>query len=217
MTLTIAIMQPYFMPYAGYFRLMEAADLFVFYDCVQFPRRGWVHRNKFTRVDGSAEWLTLPLAKSDRDSTRIIDLQWADNAEAEWKKRMAEFPALSGNSPLLSAAQTLSGSPCEYIMNGLRIVCKALDIECEFTTSSTLGLPDSPKGQDRILAIAQHYKATRYINAPGGRELYDNQAFADKGIELSFLSDYKGKSGSILERLLTEPAGVIAQEMRSNF
>ena len=45
-------MQPYFVPYAGYFRLFAASDLFVIYDCVQFPRRGWVHRNKMFAADG---------------------------------------------------------------------------------------------------------------------------------------------------------------------
>jgi hypothetical protein len=44
---TVAVMQPYFMPYAGYFRLFCAADVFVMFDCVQFRRRGWVHRNRF--------------------------------------------------------------------------------------------------------------------------------------------------------------------------
>ena len=43
---TVAIMQPYFIPYAGYFRLFTGADLFVVCDDVQFPRRGWLHRNK---------------------------------------------------------------------------------------------------------------------------------------------------------------------------
>ena len=47
---TMAIMQPYFIPYAGYFRLFAASDLFVIYDCVQFPRRGWVHRNKLIEM-----------------------------------------------------------------------------------------------------------------------------------------------------------------------
>src|SRR5437016_2188558 len=61
---TVAIMQPYFLPYAGYFRLFAASDLFVIYDCVQFPRRGWVHRNRLTDARGLERWLTLPLEKA---------------------------------------------------------------------------------------------------------------------------------------------------------
>jgi WbqC-like protein family len=57
--LTVAIMQPYFLPYAGYSRLFAATDLFVVYDCVQFPRRGWVHRNRLVNTAG-AERSSLP-------------------------------------------------------------------------------------------------------------------------------------------------------------
>ena len=61
---TIAVMQPYFVPHAGYFRLFAASDLFVVFDCVQFPRRGWVHRNRLPDAQGRARWLTLPLSKA---------------------------------------------------------------------------------------------------------------------------------------------------------
>ena len=61
---TVAVMQPYFIPYAGYFRLFAASDLFVIYDCVQFPRRGWVHRNRLLDRSGKLRWLTLPLDRA---------------------------------------------------------------------------------------------------------------------------------------------------------
>jgi hypothetical protein len=77
--LTIAIMQPYFFPYAGYFRLLAASDLFVIYDCVQFPRRGWVHRNKLLDASGEARWLTLPLEKAPQ-SVLIQDLRFPPDA-----------------------------------------------------------------------------------------------------------------------------------------
>ena len=73
---TVAVMQPYFMPYAGYFRLFAAADVFVLFDCVQFPRRGWVHRNRFATAAGHLDWLTLPLLKCPRE-TRIDELAFA--------------------------------------------------------------------------------------------------------------------------------------------
>src|SRR5436190_8297403 len=89
--LTVAIMQPYFFPYAGYFRLFAASDLFVIYDCVQFPRRGWVHRNKLLDAAGNAEWLTLPLVPAPRD-VLIRDLQFPPDAAAEFARRLRRFP-----------------------------------------------------------------------------------------------------------------------------
>ncbi len=214
----IAIMQPYFMPYAGYFRLMEAADLFVIYDCVQFPRRGWVHRNKLTDGRGNKEWLTLPLEKSDRDATRIMDLQFAEHAQDAWSMRMHAFPVFqqSDNVHLLKAVRDLIGTPCDYIIHGLHTVCDMLGISCEFIKSSTLALPAELKNQDRILAIAEHFSAKTYINAPGGRELYEPSAFSARGIDLHFQPDYRGDVTSIVERLLREPANSLAQEIRAN-
>src|SRR3979411_2469618 len=77
----VAIMQPYFIPYAGYFRLFAASDLFVIYDCVQFARRGWVHRNRLVDRGGTERWLTLPLQKAPRD-VLIRDLRFAPDAAA---------------------------------------------------------------------------------------------------------------------------------------
>ena len=80
-------------PYAGYFRLFAAADVFVAFDCVQFPRRGWVHRNRFAASHGGLDWLTLPLRKCGRD-TRIDELRFADDAPTA--AGVAGYAALSG-------------------------------------------------------------------------------------------------------------------------
>lgn len=69
----IAIMQPYWMPYAGYHRLFVASDLFVIYDDVQFTKGGWIHRNII-----NGKWHTLPIERP-RLGTKINDLQWQKN------------------------------------------------------------------------------------------------------------------------------------------
>src|SRR6478736_5469653 len=93
MSHTVAIMQPYFIPYAGYFRLFAATDLFVIYDCVQFPRRGWVHRNQLPGADGVSRWLTLPLEHAERD-TLIKDLKFRPDARGILEGDAHRFPAL---------------------------------------------------------------------------------------------------------------------------
>lgn len=214
----IAIMQPYFMPYAGYFRLMAAADLFVIYDCVQFPRRGWVHRNKLHLAGGESDWLTLPLAKGERDSTRIMDLQFLPDAQALWRERLRAFPAIrpERQTELFASVATLDISPCDYMVRNLKHACNLLGISCEWAYSSSLNVPAELRAQDRILAIAKHFGATDYINSPGGRALYEESAFADQGINLHFLPDYKGAMTSILERLMLEDPKAIAAEIRAN-
>ena len=116
--LTIAIMQPYFIPYAGYFRLFAASDLFVIYDCVQFPRRGWVHRNKMIGADGRECWLTLPLTKMSRD-VRIRDLSFAADADAVLRERMRRIPLLAAarqpEPEIIESLKHVIGTPVEYL------------------------------------------------------------------------------------------------------
>jgi hypothetical protein len=200
-------MQPYFIPYAGYFRLFAASDLFVIYDCVQFPRRGWVHRNTMPAADGRECWLTLPLAKMPRD-VRIRDLSFSADAEAILQERMRRIPLLAApREPapeLLESLKRVVGAPVDYLERLLREIVSSLGLRWHTIRSSSLDVPDSFHGQDRILEIARRLGATRYINAPGGRALYEPERFAAAGIELRFLDHYPGPSSSILQRLLQE-------------
>jgi hypothetical protein len=217
--LTIAIMQPYFIPYAGYFRLFAASDLFVVYDCVQFPRRGWVHRNLLVDASGTERWLTLPIAKAPRDAL-IRDLSFSGDAGRVLARCMRSFPLLTTvrepEPEILETLRDVGGTPVDYIERLLHGVVSHLGLRWEIVRSSTLGLPDSVRGQQRIIEIARRLGATRYVNAPGGRSLYDPLMFENAGIELRFLADYPGSSASILGRMLQEDAGLLAQEVRTS-
>src|SRR5829696_928509 len=118
MGFTVAIMQPYFAPYAGYFRLFAAADLFVLYDCVQFPRRGWVHRNRLIDGMGREMWLTLRLARAPRD-VPIKDLRFAPDAASALEQDLRRFPdlkVLAKRAPAVYQTLTdLHGTPVDYI------------------------------------------------------------------------------------------------------
>lgn len=212
----IAIMQPYFIPYAGYFRLFAAADLFVIYDCVQFIRRGWIHRNRLLGQSGELDWLTLPLKKAPQD-THIKHLAFMDNSAVEWEDRLRAFPQLFKpsfrDSQLMTILRSLGDNPLNYIVTMLKVACESIHLPCEMAYSSDLNLPITLRGQDRIIAIAQHFGATEYINLAGGRELYDAEAFRHHRIKLSFLSDYVGSYHSILERLINEDPVQIRQEI----
>jgi hypothetical protein len=214
---TVAIMQPYFIPYAGYFRLFAAADLFVIYDCVQFPRRGWVHRNRLPDGTGAPRWLTLPLAKAPRDIA-IKDLEFASDAQERLSHEIRRFPSLGMNraspSLLLNALGEVNGKPVDYLVGLLEITCKELGFPFRTVRSSTLSIDPSLKGQDRILAIARIVGATTYVNPPGGRELYDPKVFAAQNISLRFLPVYHGSTWSILHRLITEDAAQIVDDIQ---
>lgn len=208
---TIAIMQPYFAPYAGYFRLMQRADVFVVYDCVQFPRRGYVHRNRFATASDALDWASLPLKKAPRD-VLIRDLEFADDAVERWAAQTARFPALK-NPPAEWAAlfQRMTGPAAPWIEDTLRLLSDAMGLSTPFVRSSSVDIAQESRGQDRILAICRALGATRYVNAPGGRDLYDGAAFAGAGVALEFLAPYDGPMESALERLLRAPEDLRAE------
>jgi len=157
--LKVAVNHPYFFPYAGYFRLMAYADVLVLFDCVQFPRRGYVHRNQLPNKQGKREWLSLALKKQDR-GVLIKDLQFVETIDQHIKKSVRKFPILSEAStkhPLLRGLYELNQqvNPCDYICDSLQNINELFKFNCQLLRSSTLQIDQSLKGEERVLAILQ--------------------------------------------------------------
>ena len=216
-TRRIAVMQPYYYPYAGYFRLLAAADEFVLLDCVQFPRRGRVHRCQVPGPAGVEEWLTLPLAAQPRD-TLIRDLAFAAGARAELDARLARLPWIAAaRGPAAEAVRAHLQAPLHDVVGhleaGLRTVATLLGLPARVLRSSSLAVDPALRGQDRILAVAQVRGATHYLNAPGGRALYDAASFSAAGIALEFLPPYPGPHAHLLPALLREAPEAIRADV----
>jgi len=218
--LKIAIMQPYFYPYAGYFRLFSECDLFVFLDCVQFPRRGWVHRNQLLNDVGEKAWLTLPLLKGERDTTRIQDLRFPPDAHDILIRQFSRFPVLRSlereHPELFEQVCDVGEDVTEYLIRTLTRATAQLGIDRPHIRSSSLGIPPHLKAQDRILAIARAVGASDYLNLPGGVDLYDRAEFAREGLHLHFLPPYNGSYVSMLERLIREEPDLVRKEIEAN-
>lgn len=211
----VAVMQPYFLPYAGYFRLFAAADEVVLLDNVQFPKHGYVHRNRFRLRDGRLDWLTLPLRRAPL-STPISGVSFLPDGEARLKARLRAFPLFDPPSRpadlLREATQDLAErSPADVIAQLLGACCAALSLPFQDLRAGALGLDPDLRGQDRVIAIAQARGADVYVNAPGGRSLYDLEAFAAAGMALRFLPPYVGPIDSIAQRLHDEDAATLRQ------
>jgi hypothetical protein len=217
MARSVAIMQPYFAPYAGYWRLLAAADLFVLYDCVQFPRRGWVHRNRLPDAHGEAQWLTLPLAHAPYEA-RIQDLVFAEDAAERMAERTRVFPSLARLNPDADRflhAGPFTGPLIDYAERHIAVACELLGLTCRLVRSSALDIDPTLRAQERILAILRAVGAQAYLNAPGGRALYQPEAFAAHGVSLHFLEDYVGPTWSLLQRLASETAEALREDILS--
>jgi hypothetical protein len=212
-------MQPYFLPYAGYFRLMCGVDAFVIFDNVQFPRRGWVHRNRLRRLDGELDWLTLPLRYHPLD-TWISALEFDDQAQARWQARMGRFPVCrrpQGDAEaIVELMNRLDGRPSDYLRRLLRGAADILGLHASFVNPADLSIPGQMGRTERVIAICEAVGASTYVNAPGGQHLYEPREFARHGIRLAFLPEYRGGMASILQRLHDEPVKAVRREIESN-
>ena len=188
----IAIMQPYFFPYIGYFQLIAAVDKFVVYDDVNYINRGWINRNNIL-INGVATLIQVPLSGASQN--KLINEVEILN-EAKWKIKLLRTIELNyKKAPLFRAVydliQTQINIGHTHIaglnVDSIQAVCKYLGIGTEIIPSSSQYQNKHLSGQDRILEICKVENANHYINPIGGMELYDRALFNENNIELNFL------------------------------
>lgn len=188
----VGIMQPYFMPYMGYWQLLAAVDRYVVYDDVNFIKQGWVNRNRIL-VNGKPGYINVPMLGAG--SSRKINEIGVNNDMRLVRKNLRMIGNLYGKapyyrevSPLLEAVLSCGkDNLAEYLTESIKAVCGYLGIGTELVISSSLDKDCSLKGQDKVLEICRLLGADEYYNAIGGRGLYSGGAFAEKGISLKFL------------------------------
>ncbi len=189
----LAIMQPYFMPYIGYFQLIQAVDKFVVYDNIQFTKKGWINRNRIL-VNGKDEYITLPL-KKDSDYLDINQRNLAESFSEDRSKILRKIsesykkaPFFKETSLVIEKLFAFSGSNLfDFIHHSIHILCTTLQIATPIIVSSTLTIDHTLKAENKVLAICKQMGATHYINPIGGVNLYDKDFFALSSIKLNFL------------------------------
>jgi len=187
----IAIMQPYFLPYIGYWQLIAAADAFVVYDNIKYTKKGWINRNRFL-LNGKATIFTLPLRKGS-DSLHVNQRQLADTFDREdlirrFREAYRKAPEFQVFMPFLEDLIRFSSNNLfDYILNSIYRICEFIGIKTRVIISSTIDCDHSLKSSDRVHAICKALCADTYINPIGGTELYSKEDFKDKEIKLRFL------------------------------
>jgi hypothetical protein len=191
-TVNVAIMQPYFLPYIGYWQLINAVDKFVVYDNIEYSKKGWINRNRFLQ-NGKDELFTIPL-KKDSDYLYIRDRYLSDNIEAEQKKILRRFENAYRKAPYYEEGIVLLKNCLlfdemklfQYIFNSIKTVCAYLDIKTKLVVSSELEMDHSLRKEQRVIATCKALEATDYINPIGGIDLYNKQGFIKQDLNLYF-------------------------------
>lgn len=188
----VGIMQPYFIPYIGYWQLLNAVDIYVIYDDVNYINRGWINRNRIL-IDGKPAYFNIPMLKASQN--KLINEIEVNHDKKLLNKNLKTIemaykkaPHFEEIFPLIDVIMNCKEKYLsDFITNSLKLICDYLKIETKLILSSSLKKNNNLKGQDKILEICSILKATEYYNAIGGQALYSYDKFREKGIQLKFL------------------------------
>jgi hypothetical protein len=188
----LAIMQPYFLPYIGYFQLINYADVFVIYDDVSFIKGGWINKNRF-KINSINKQLSLPLIAAS--SNKVINEIRISSSSRLMNKMLKTFqenyrkcPHYSDINDLLSISIPFYEELLvNYLKRQIEWVCSYLEIKTKILLSSDLGIERELEASDRIIQICKKLNADTYVNPIGGRSLYNSEHFIDRKIKLEFL------------------------------
>ena len=227
----LAIMQPYFLPYIGYFQLIAGVDMFIIYDNIKYTKKGWINRNRML-LNGKDAMFSLPL-KNASDSLDIRERELADDFNQE--KLLSQFKGAYRQAPQF--AQTIQllerivrneeKNLFRFLHHSIVKTCDHLEIKTEIKISSDIAIDHDLKSQDKVLALCEAVGATKYVNAIGGVELYSKETFMERGIDLKFiqsktfeypqLGDIFVPWLSMIDVMMFNPLNAIQDAISSNY
>jgi len=189
----IAIMQPYFFPYIGYFQLINSVDEFIIYDNIQYTKKGWINRNRIL-CNESDKLITLPL-KKDSDFKDVFERKLSDTWIDDRNKILNLIKTSYRKAPFFNDVFEIvqkcllydNQNLFNFIFNSIKIINEYLEIKTKMILSSSVNIDHSLKSKHKVIAICKEMNATTYINAIGGVDLYDKDEFLENKIFLNFI------------------------------
>ena len=202
----LAIMQPYFLPYLGYFSLIKHTDEFILFDTVQFIRHGWIERNRILKPSNGWQYIMVPLKKHSRE-TIIKDIEI--NNDQQWKEKiLAQLQHYKKQARYFSNVIDILNEifSKEYAtivdlnLASLKTVCNYLGINTPIQVFSLMNIDIEPANapDEWALNICKALgNVDEYWNPPGGQSFFDRKKYENAGINLKFhsaiLTDYDQK------------------------
>jgi hypothetical protein len=191
----VAISQSNYIPWKGYFDLINQVDEFVLYDDMQYTRRDWRNRNLIKTSQGPL-WLTIPVEVKGKYHQKICETVISSSTwRAEhWRAiclNYARAPHFSYYRPLFEELYAGNGSQLLSEVNHqfLTAICRELGITTKLSWSMDYTLVEGKT--ERLVALCQQLSATEYLSGPAARDYIEPSLFEQAGIKLSYI-DYSG-------------------------
>lgn len=195
---TVAIIQSNYIPWVGYFDIINQADLFILYDDMQYTRRDWRNRNKLNTRQGT-KWLSVPVQVKGRYHQKIKDTQisegdWAAKHWNQWEQHYQQADFFTEVSVIIEEAYSRA-TPLTHLSKinhlFLRECCSCLGITTPLAWSMDYEVPEIEDPTKRLIAYCQAAGATHYLSGPAARDYMDVDAFRQQGVEVKFMN-YEG-------------------------
>jgi hypothetical protein len=191
----IAILQSNYIPWKGYFDLVNMVDEFVLYDDMQYTRRDWRNRN-YIKTPNGLKMITIPVQVKNRylqkiKETKVSDLSWT---KKHWASIMHSYSGTKHFSNYRDVFEPLYLECREEFLSRINFrfieaVCLILGIETKISWSMDYELVDGKT--ERLVGLCKSADATHYISGPAARDYIEEDIFERAGIELTYI-DYSG-------------------------
>jgi len=189
----VAILQSNYIPWKGYFDIINDVDLFIFYDDVQYTTRDWRNRNKI-KTDRGTKWLTVPVGKSSNRLICDVAIDDRDWGIRHWKTLQqyyarAPFFELYRKTLENMYLHTKWSSLSNLNQSLIKCIAEILKIRTDFKDSRIFKAQG--KKSERLIDILTKVNADVYLTGPSARSYLDEKLFRKANIEVIY-KDYSG-------------------------
>lgn len=196
----VSILQSNYIPWKGYFDIINLSDVFIFYDEVQYTSGDWRNRNRIKTAQG-LQWLTIPVMNKGRldaaqkiNTTRVSDHRWSQKHWRSLEQNYSKTPFLKSLKPTFESLYKASSELdllCEVNYLFIREIAMLLQMKTEFSFSKDFDL--SEDRNDRLIKMVRDVEGTHYLSGASAKSYLDVQRFNQHGIQVEWMdySDYR--------------------------
>lgn len=192
---TVAVVQSNYIPWKGYFDLINLVDEFILFDDMQYTRRDWRNRNLIKTPNG-LEWLTIPVDVKGKyyqkiKETKISDPSWA---KTHWATIVHNYSKAQHFREYREFFESLYLDCKEEFLSRINFcfieaICRVLRIKVHLSWS--MDYPLTEGRTERLVGLCKAAGATHYLSGPSAKAYMDEQLFVKEGISVSYI-DYSG-------------------------
>ena len=193
---TVAVVQSNYIPWKGYFDLINFADEFILYDDVQYTKNDWRNRNKIKSKEGLI-WLSIPVRVKGRSHQKIIDAEVCDSRwnRKHWNSIVSNYSRAMYFSDYRELFEELYLGCNEKYLSKINhrfitAICQTLGVKAQISWVMDYQLSDTGK-TERLIEICKKARSTDYVAGPAARDYMKEELFKKEGIRINYI-DYSG-------------------------